>query len=228
MAALISLVNKNIGLGFGTVTGTSCLRYESAYESLQFLGLLVLNRVEASFRIVDLFHNPWQPQPRIPSIAPPRLYATFTSFNSGTSTRLVDLIYLIVSKVSGLWLLSFALHLMWISSIWQLCLLASPGFTYMPLTLGLQTIVGRRPSWHNFTSLGLYCLKDSDLSVWSVLNFICHFSQCIAARPTISGTSDLHHCISSCCLSPRAGSRIHSYINILKHRPFVELPIMSV
>jgi hypothetical protein len=46
MAALISLVNKNIGLGFGTVTGTSCLRYESAYESLQFLGLLVLNRVE--------------------------------------------------------------------------------------------------------------------------------------------------------------------------------------
>lgn len=159
MAALISLVNKNIGLGFGTVTGTSCLRYESAYESLQFLGLLVLNRVE----------------PRIPSIAPPRLYATFTSFNSGTSTRLVDLIYLIVSKY---------LAIMPSRLPWLHLHAADPW-----------------PADNRWPSAFLAQFHVSGFILFEGFRFI--------TRPTISG------------------SRIHSYINILKHRPFVELPIMD-
>lgn len=93
---------------------------------------------------------------------------------------------------------------------------------YMPPTLGLQTTVGRWPSWHDFISLGLYCLKDSELF---------HCSRCTVARPTITGTSDLCRCISSCLLYPLAGSRIQSYIHTSRHQmrsACKQLPIMYV
>lgn len=116
----------------------------------------------------------------MPSILKASLpHAIFASFNSGlfSSTKPVDLTYHIVTKASGLWPPYFILHMIQISSDWESWLPISPNFAFMPLTLGLQTSVGRRPSWHSFTSLSLYCSKDSELSICSVFNFIHNVSQ---------------------------------------------------
>lgn len=87
-------------------------------------------------------------------------------------TRRPDLSY----RLQGLWPLA-SVHMIRISSDWESWLPISPNFVFMPLTLGLQTTVGRRPSWHSFTSLGLYCSKDSELSICSVFNVSHNASQ---------------------------------------------------